>query len=202
MDLTTSNLTIGYDRPVQAGIELTVRPGEIVGLTGASGSGKTTLLRTLAGLTAPLAGTITVPGTVGLLAQHPRQVTNPRWRLRRIIAEPAAITGAAHPAALVDALADRVGLAANLLDRFPAQVSDGQLQRACLARLVFQEPDWVLCDEPTAMLDPIAARTVTSLLARMAAIGAGVVVASHNHTHLTELTDTVTAIAALTAVRP
>lgn len=198
MELTATAVTIGYTTPVQEGIDLTIRAGGILGLTGPSGTGKTTLLRTLAGLTEPLAGTIDRPGRVAVLAQHPRQVANPRWRVRRIIAEPAVI---ARRHADVREVADRVGLDRSLLDRFPGQISDGQLQRVCLARLLVHAPDWVLCDEPTAMLDPIAARTVARILADLAADGAGIVVASHNHTHLADVADIVTSIGALSAVR-
>ena len=61
-----------------------------------------------------------------------------------------------------------------------AQVSDGQLQRACLARILVQRPLYILCDEPTSMLDPIATRDVMRLLIALAADGAGLAVVSHD----------------------
>lgn len=178
--LTATDLTIGYqpDRPVAGPLSFTASPGRIVGLIGASGAGKSTLLRTLAGLTAPLAGTVHRAGAAGLLAQHPRQAANPRWTLRRIIAEPARIAGLPCP---VEDIADRAGLDLALLDRFPSQVSDGQLQRACIGRLYVQNPRIVLCDEPAAMLDPIAAAAVMDAIGDLAAHGAVVVLASHDH---------------------
>lgn len=199
MELTAQHLTIGYTTALHPPIDLTVRTGEIVGLTGPSGAGKTTLLRTLAGLTPPLDGTVTATGQIGMLAQHPRQVTNPRWRLHRVIAEPAAIHGRTASATGLADLARKAGLDPQLLQRFPSQVSDGQLQRACLARLLAHNPQWVLCDEPTAMLDPIASGTITTALTDLAAAGSGILIASHNHQQLHALADRVIDIAELGA---
>lgn len=158
--------------------------GQMVGVTGRSGAGKTTLLRVLAGLTIPDSGTITYGGSlehqsgaIGLLAQNPRLACNPRWSLRRIIAEPATIQNKSLD---VDCVARQAGLSSALMDRRPQEVSDGQLQRACLARLLVAQPQYVLCDEPTAMLDPIAARTIVGHLHRCAEAGAAVVIVSHN----------------------
>ncbi|QMU21487.1 ABC transporter ATP-binding protein [Gordonia rubripertincta] len=170
------------DREVFADLDIAVVTRSITGVVGRSGSGKTTLLRILARLTEPAAGAVEQrggeprPGTVGLLAQHPRVVANPRWTLRRIVAEPAAIT---RRLCEVEEIAARVGLDPALLDRFPSQVSDGQLQRACIGRLLVQAPRFVLCDEPTAMLDPIAARAVIGLLQELVDAGAGIVLVSH-----------------------
>lgn len=188
--MTTGDLLVGTgltarfgDAVVFDALDVGVAAGSVTGVVGRSGSGKTTLLRILAGLTAPAEGSVQWcgdrrrPGDVGTLAQHPRLVTNPRWTLRRIVTEPATI---ARRDCDVDRAARRVGLDAALLDRYPAQVSDGQLQRACLARLVVQEPRVVLCDEPTAMLDPLASRAVASLLDDLVAAGAGLLLVSHD----------------------
>ncbi|MDF2824530.1 MAG: artM 1 [Mycobacterium sp.] len=171
-------------RRVLDDISLTVRPGEIVGVTGPSGCGKTTLLRVLAGVHTPDTGVVRyagtsrrTPGFLGMLAQHPRLVCNPRWTLRDVISEPARIRATS---ADVVATSARAGLDTSLLDRFPAQVSDGQLQRACIARTLTALPRVLLCDEPTAMLDPIAAGDVVALLRQIAAEGTGIVLVSHN----------------------
>ncbi|UXA18619.1 ABC transporter ATP-binding protein [Mycobacterium sp. SMC-4] len=174
-------------RSVLDRVDVAAPAGAVTGVTGVSGSGKTTLLRVLAGLLTPDAGEVhydgdprPVPGSVALLAQHPRLVCNPRWTLAQIIAEPATIRGEPSGSGSIDEVAVRVGLEPALLDRYPGQVSDGQLQRACLGRAVVQRARYVLCDEPTAMLDPIATGSVVSVLGEFAAAGAAVVLVSHD----------------------
>lgn len=183
-------------RTVLDGVDLTAPPGAVTGVTGVSGSGKTTLLRVLAGLRTPDAGDIRydgdprpAAGSVALLAQHPRLVCNPRWTLGQVIAEPATIGGSPPPPGAVDEVAVRVGLEPELLDRYPGQVSDGQLQRACLGRAVVQRARYVLCDEPTAMLDPIATGSVISVLREFAEDGAAVVLVSHDPALIQALAD-------------
>jgi peptide/nickel transport system ATP-binding protein len=184
------------DRQVLDDVDVDVVPGSINGVVGRSGTGKTTLLRILAGLRRPDTGTVlfdgqpTAPrGSIALLDQHPRVVCNPRWTLSRIIREPADIER--RPVDPAD-YAARTGLDRALLGRFPSQVSDGQLQRACLARILVQKPAYVLCDEPTAMLDPIAAADVASLLRSVAEDGVGMTIVSHDHDLIGELCSSVT----------
>lgn len=173
-----------------------VLSGTISGISGRSGAGKTTLLRVLTGLQAPDDGTVLFDGyhaasagSIAMLDQHPRLVCNPRWTLGRIITEPADITRRR-----VDPVeyAQRTGLDQDLLSRFPAQVSDGQLQRACVARALVQQPAYLMCDEPTAMLDPIATGDVMELLRTVAAAGTGIALVSHDRDVIDELCATTT----------
>lgn len=173
-----------------------VLSGTIGGIFGRSGTGKTTLLRVLTGLQAPDEGTVLFdghraasPGSIAMLDQHPRLVCNPRWTLGRIITEPADI---AHRRVDPVDYAQRSGLDQDLLSRFPKQVSDGQLQRACLARALVQQPAYLMCDEPTAMLDPIATGDVMELLRTVAADGTGVALVSHDRDVIDELCSTTT----------
>lgn len=179
-------------------IDFDVVPGRVSGIIGRSGCGKSTLLQVLAGIRTPDTGEVRFDGTaraprgsVAMIDQHPRLVCNPRWTLSQIIREPSDIMGRPVDP---DSYAARTGLDPELLSRFPSQVSDGQLQRACLARVLVQEPTYLLCDEPTAMLDPIAAADVTSLLRSIAAEGAGMALISHDSTLVEQMCSTITTL--------
>ncbi|MEU1377494.1 ATP-binding cassette domain-containing protein [Streptomyces triculaminicus] len=180
--LELRGITAGYDPrdPVVRDVSLTVADGEAVGLLGPSGCGKSTLARVAALLHRPTAGTVVIDGepargwrhrapheqrtAFGVVFQQPRQSADPRLRLRDLIAEPLRAAGRsrAEAAARVDELAAAVGLSEELLARRPHEVSDGQLQRACLARALVPRPRWLICDEMTAMLD---ASTTAALVA-------------------------------------
>ncbi|MGC3004352.1 ABC transporter ATP-binding protein [Streptomyces sp. G35A] len=193
-------ITAGYDRhaPVVRDASLTVAPGEAVGLLGPSGCGKSTLARVAALLHRPDAGTLLLDGTpvrrwrhraprarrtaFGVVFQQPRLSADPRLRLTDLIAEPLRATGRREeiPTRVPD-LAGTVGLTPDLLTRRPHEVSDGQLQRACLARALVLRPRWLVCDEMTAMLD---ASTTAALVAVVeeyrAATGAGLLAVGHD----------------------
>ncbi len=162
-------------RTVLDGVNLAVAPGERVAVCGPSGSGKSTLARVLALLERPDAGRIDLDGQpvrsaglaaarelrlrVALLWQSPRLATDPRLRIDGLVAEPLRSGGRRHrpnPAELDARVTDvcaRVGLAPELYERFPHEVSEGQLQRACLARALITAPRYLICDELTSMLD-------------------------------------------------
>lgn len=185
--LIADYITAGYGRqPVIREVDLRIGPGEIVGITGDSGSGKTTLARTTAGLLTPTSGTVTVDGqtprqargTVAMVFQSPRAATNPHFTLAQIIAEPARIRRATVPD--LTALTTAVGLTPDLLDRRPHALSDGQLQRACLARALAQNPRYLILDEATAMLDAATTATIIRLVMTRAADNVGVLVISHD----------------------
>ncbi|MFJ1576279.1 MULTISPECIES: ABC transporter ATP-binding protein [unclassified Streptomyces] len=179
--LELRSITAGYERraPVVRNASLTLAPGASLGLLGPSGCGKSTLARVAALLHRPDAGTVTVDGqrvagwrhrapraqrtAIGVVFQQPRLSADPRLRLSELIAEPLRATGRRTDlAARVGELARTVGLTAELLGRRPHEVSDGQLQRACLARALVLRPRWLVCDEMTAMLD---ASTTAALVA-------------------------------------
>lgn len=214
--LELDGLTVRYPgepRPVLSGFSLAVPAGHTVGVHAPSGTGKTTLLKAAALLLPAEEGTIRVDGAaacgtgyrvpravrrkVGIVFQSPRASTDARLTLRRIIAAPLSHDrGRLRPAPTeqVAELADRVQLSEDLLDRLPHQVSDGQLQRACLARALALNPRVLICDEPTAMLDAPTTAVIMGLLRRHAATGAAVLLASHDRALLDVTCETTTAL--------
>ena len=169
------------------GIDLRVAPGERLALIGASGAGKTTLLRVLAASLRPDEGRVrlldadpwagsprasrVLRARIGLVHQAapipPRQrvVTAvlagrlghwPLWKALASLVLPADAPGAARELARLD-LTDK------LYERFD-RVSGGQLQRVALARVLYQQPDLFLADEPVSALDPALSELTVALL--------------------------------------
>lgn len=201
MSLRAEHVTAGWrtGHAVVDGVDLTVEPGTVTGLAGPSGCGKSTLTRVLALLHAPWSGTVTVDGEpvrrfrfgapaalrrrIGVVFQSPRAAADPRLSLERIVAEPllAAGTPSSVVGERVDEVAALVGLTSELRSRRPHEVSDGQLQRACLARALAPRPDYLLCDEMTAMLDASTTAALVSVVsAEVSGRGLGVLAVSHD----------------------
>ncbi|MGW4111032.1 ABC transporter ATP-binding protein [Actinosynnema sp. NPDC004786] len=209
--LTADAITAGYDRrhPVLTDFSLTVHPGRTVGLAGPSGSGKSTLARVLALLHRPFAGVVRLEGVpvtgyrhrapratrtrIGVLFQQPRLSVDPRLTLRAAIAEPLRANG--RPVDAVEELADLVMLTPELLLRRPHEVSDGQLQRACLARALALRPDYLLCDEMTTMLDASTTAALVGVIRDyQRRTGAGVLAVSHDAVLLDRWADDVVTV--------
>ncbi|MBX9360971.1 ABC transporter ATP-binding protein [Streptomyces massasporeus] len=202
--LELRSITAGYTRnaPVVRDVSLTVSAGESVGLLGPSGCGKSTLARVAALLHRPDSGTLLLDGepvrhwrhrapralrtAFGVVFQQARLSADPRLPLTDLIAEPLWATGRGREAAhRVAELAPVVGLTPDLLTRRPHEVSDGQLQRACLARALVLRPRLLVCDEMTAMLDAsTAAALVAAVEGYRAATGAALLAVGHDRTLL------------------
>ena len=167
---------------------LTVAPGEIVGLQGASGLGKSTLARIIGGYLEPAAGTIRVDGRpvlpngfskVQLLFQHPELAVDPRWKVRDVICE------GYQPSAEQMTAFD---IEAQWLDRYPCELSGGQLSRVCLVRALGPETAYLVADEITTMLDALTqARIWKSLLRYSEEHQIGMLVISHDSALLKRL---------------
>jgi ABC-2 type transport system ATP-binding protein len=169
---------------VLPGIDLTVRPGEVVGLLGPSGSGKTTLLRAVVGVQVVTGGTVEVLGRpagdaalrrrVGYMAQSPSiypdltVAENLRYFATLLAA------GRAEVARVLDAV-DLTRLSA----RRAGALSGGERSRVSLAIALLGRPALLVLDEPTVGLDPVLRRDLWRLFADLAADGASLLVSSH-----------------------
>jgi ABC-type glutathione transport system ATPase component len=171
------------------GISLSLRPGRALALVGESGSGKSTCARIIARLDAPTAGEMTFRGksmtapctaaedkafrrAIQMVFQDPFASLNPAFTVRHHLARPLALHGHARGktelARRVSALLVDVGLDPDLTaHKFPHELSGGQRQRVNIARALAVEPEVLVADEPTSMLDVSIRLGILELLARI-----------------------------------
>ena len=169
-------------------VSFSVAPGETVALVGESGSGKTTLGRLALQLERVTSGRVLLEGRdisqlsqsalralrphMQMVFQDPWATLNPRMRIRSVLEEPLKLhtpLSASERLARMVGMAERVHLGGSLLDRFPAQLSGGQLQRVALARALMTQPRLVVLDEPTSSLDLSVRAEILELLAELRA---------------------------------
>jgi peptide/nickel transport system ATP-binding protein len=153
-------------------VSFEIQSGEVLGLVGESGSGKSTIGKAIIGLAPVGSGSILIGSqemttikahelralrrNLGVIFQDPGSSLNPRWSVRRSIGEPLVIAGIRNKNEIrfrVDAILEKVELAARFADRFPHELSGGQRQRVAIARSLILEPAILIADEPTSALD-------------------------------------------------
>lgn len=179
------------------GVDLELRPGEIVGLVGPSGSGKSSLLHAAGLLERPTSGEVIIDGVSAWnMSDRDRTALRRRtlgfvYQFHHLLAEftaldnvalPRMIAGKSRPAARAEAerLLTKMGLAERLHHQ-PAQMSGGEQQRVAIARAVANNPRVLLADEPTGNLDPHTSGSVfQSLFALARDEGLAALIATHN----------------------
>ncbi len=172
--LAAENLGIARaGRTLVDGLTFTMQAGARLAVSGPSGLGKTTLVDTMAGLISPSQGQVRRLGraqsrfAIQKLYQDPPAAFPPRVTLRGGFED----LERRHtvPAGRLTNLIERLGLTLDMLDRKPAEVSGGELQRLALARVLALRPAVILADEPTSRLDPVTQRAVMEMMTDVAA---------------------------------
>ena len=163
-------------------VDLQIGQGERVGLIGPSGYGKSTLARIMAGYERPVKGRVLWKGgplpskgycPVQMIYQHPEKAVNPRWKLKESVSE------AWVPD---DALLRELRINKDLwYGRWPNELSGGELQRFCVARVLGPQTEFIIADEMSTMLDAITQAQIWNvLLDQVKRRNLGLLVISHN----------------------
>ena len=189
MRLEAKNVSFRYGRRepwVFENVNVAVESGEKLGLFAPSGYGKSTLAMLLSGYLQPTSGEILLDGRplskkgvcpVQLIYQHPEKAINPRWRLRQVLEESGRMR---------EDVLDAFGIERAWLDRFPRELSGGELQRFCVARALMSGAEFLICDEISTMLDVITQAQIWNVvLAEAERQGMGVIAVTHNR-HLAD----------------
>ena len=224
--LQAKGICFSYGRQqVLHDFNLTVKPRERVALRAPSGTGKTTLCRILAGYLQPAAGTVLADGMplprrgaslVQLIAQHPERMMDPAIPIRRSLAEATTEPedaqalasweekgGGIEGGSTVPQLLESLGVQREWLERFPVELSGGELQRCCIARALIARPRYLICDEISTMLDAATQAYLWRFLIDHAqANGIGMVLVTHSDALLDRIATRIVELPAAHLDRP
>lgn len=204
--LTGHNLSFRYNPKspwLFQDYDISLLPGEAVGLIGPSGAGKSTLAQILAGLIQPSSGEVRFNGQplppkgfcpVQYIYQHPQLAVNPRWRAGKIVAE-------AFPPS--PELLKMLEIPETWFNRYPHELSGGELQRLAVARALagfppgalLEKPGCLLADELSSMLDPLTQALIWRAIMDYKRQGLALFVISHDHKLIERLCDRVVSLA-------
>ena len=185
MRLEAKDLSFRYhkgNRQILNHVSVSLDSSDRLGLAAPSGFGKTTFCKILAGYEQPDEGQVLLDGKplseykgycpVQMIFQHPEQAVNPRLRMREVLKEGDGIS---------KELIEGLGIEEDWKNRFPQELSGGELQRFCIARALGKGTKYLLCDEITTMLDFITQGQIWNfLIEETKRRGIGMVIVSHS----------------------
>ncbi|MGN0290312.1 MAG: ABC transporter ATP-binding protein [Lachnospiraceae bacterium] len=182
--LEVKNISFSYieeKEPIIENVSFTLKPGERLGIVAPSGAGKTTLLKILSGYEKPDAGEVLIDGEplsergycpVQMIWQHPEHAVNPRRKMREVLKEGNGIE---------ERMIERLGIEEDWKNRYPQELSGGELQRFCIARALGKGTKYLLADEISTMLDLITQGQIWNfLMEETARRQIGMIVVSHS----------------------
>ena len=184
MELTGRNISFKYSsgsRQILKDVDITIDNKKILGLFGDSGSGKSSLCKILAGHIKRYEGEVKIDGQdipkkgydpVQLIYQHPEKVMNPKWKMHEVLEESWDVP---------DDLLEDFGIQKSWLNRWPAVLSGGELQRFSVLRSLNPKTKFLIADEMTTMLDAITqVQIFESVLKIVKERNMGLLVVSHD----------------------
>ena len=184
MELTGRNISFKYSsssRQILKDVDITIDNKKILGLFGDSGSGKSSLCKILAGHIKRYEGEVNIDGQdipkkgydpVQLIYQHPEKVMNPKWKMHEVLEESWDVP---------DDLLEDFGIQKSWLNRWPAELSGGELQRFSVLRSLNPKTKFLIADEMTTMLDAITqVQIFESVLKIVKERNMGLLVVSHD----------------------
>lgn len=182
MLLKATDISFGYEKnkPILKNVSFQIESGEIVGVTAPSGFGKSTLAKLLSGYLKPDSGEVTLNGNpfkvgqynpVQLIFQHPEKNVDPRWKMKKILNE-----SWNPPSEMID----EMGIKLSWMNRWPSELSGGELQRFCVLRALSPETRFLIADEMTTMLDVITQAQIWQAVLKYAEQNnMGIIIISH-----------------------
>ncbi|WP_292376843.1 ABC transporter ATP-binding protein [Methanosarcina sp. UBA411] len=190
MRLKGENVSFGYKRNnlILKDVNISLGSGEVLGLIGDSGSGKSTLCKILAGYENKYQGKVTLDkkeippkgyNPVQLVFQHPEKAVNPKWRMNDILNEGHFVS---------QDILEAFGIKNNWLNRWPNELSGGELQRFALARALSPKTRFLIADEITTMVDSITQAQIWNIVLDIVEeLNIGVLVVSHDRNLINRL---------------
>ena len=195
MSLEVKNLGFYYQKNnwIIKDVNLTVNQGEIVGIVAPSGYKKTTLGKIIAGYIKPVTGEVLLNGKniletkgfnpIQMAHQHPEKSINIRWKINKILNEGWEVS---------KDIKDKFGIKEEWLNRWPTELSGGELQRICLSRILSPNTQFLIADEITTMIDAITQVQLCNVLMDLSKKqGLGILFITHNKYLIEKVSDRV-----------